>query len=403
MTGMRVRMKPMGAPMNDVPMRIRRPDAPMSEMRPRIFNMGVRVSDMHARMREKRVRRRVTGARMKPMNSRIPRLGARISGIDARTSGMGARMNGMDARMMAVCTPMSDVDGRMREVRAPMSGVDWYPVGRSGYARGALALFRCITRRGAPLGPGLVFAALTWSCPGIAQGVALPPLPPPAEPSSSPDPTPPASSPDGVAVVLAPDRASQRPTVWVHLDAPDEARLQEGSAGGHAWAEVCAPPCDRRLPTDATYRVVGRSMRPSESFVLHGSDGNRETVHVNDVSTAWFNAGVVTAGLGFVVPYVVATWELDSSLFTGRGQEPMTPQRRDAIGASLVVGAACLVVGAVILVTHWRSGVSTSIASAPASSLSRDVGPAQATWKDATAEDNALPREVTLPLFRHAF
>jgi hypothetical protein len=225
------------------------------------------------------------------------------------------------------------------------------------------------------------------------------------QPQPRPGPTAPSGPP-------APPAPPPRPggTIFVHIDGPEEARLQQYSDADGSWSTVCSVPCDQPLPAGADYRITGGGIKQSAAFNLRGQNGDRNVVTVNAASKAWFVVGVVAipvGGLvGFVGLLVGLAGSLASSVNSSVGDSQGT-RASDAVAATgwtmFGIGAASLVAGIVLVASNVKTSVNVDQASAQAGLLVLPTVQHTPTWREATPEQKAAPQVVGIPVFTGSF
>jgi hypothetical protein len=214
---------------------------------------------------------------------------------------------------------------------------------------------------------------------------------------------PPAPAPTSAPPAPPPTQAPSA-TVWVHLDGPDEARLQQDATGNADWRTVCSPPCDQPLPTGPDYRIDGAGLKTSSVFKLSGGQGDRVTLTVGAGSKAWFIVGIVATPLGGLVTMIGLLTGLVGTL----GESVATGAQRQEVGsiasagwAIFGVGAAALVGGIVLLVSNSKTTAAQDVSAAQGAALvtHRPLP----TWREAGPEEKVLPPVVGGPLWTAHF
>ena len=189
-------------------------------------------------------------------------------------------------------------------------------------------------------------------------------------------------------VALAPFHAS-RAVSWVHIEDADEATL-EHSGPDQGWMAVCSAPCDRALPTDGIYRIVGPRLQTSRAFALGARGGEYETLHVHGGSHRAVTGGILLLALGPPLSLSVAFSMVGVSRLEGDGA-PLTPVERTVEQASLLAGGIAAVAGVVMIFTNLSTGVSQTVLPAPPTSAGPPYGSGVSTlWRDARQEAPAL-------------
>lgn len=88
--------------------------------------------------------------------------------------------------------------------------------------------------------------------------------------------------------------AAAHEMVVVHIDAPQEVRLQVKNDDD--WETLCTGPCDKPVPQDGTFRITGDGIRNSKDF--HLDPGNKTTLKVEPTASGGHTAGVVLTIVG---------------------------------------------------------------------------------------------------------
>jgi hypothetical protein len=212
---------------------------------------------------------------------------------------------------------------------------------------------------------------------------------------------PPGQAPQAPAPVSAPAPPPPRDLsdkVLVHVDGPDNARLEQDTTNAGNWTEVCSAPCDIQLPVAADYRIAG-GVRQSRVFNLPGHHGEKVTLTVSAATTGGFVVGVVLTAVGGPVALVgLFVGGIASLVAAGSQGQPglQGAQNVAAVGWTMFgVGAAGLIGGIVLVVTNSRTGVQTDVGRPPPEpSLLRD-SPA---WHPSALGPRVLPAVVTVPV-----
>lgn len=213
-----------------------------------------------------------------------------------------------------------------------------------------------------------------------------PPLPPPG---SQPLPPQPAASPSAM--------------VWVHLDGPEDARLEQYKGD---WVTACSAPCDVQLPVSSDYRIEGGGIRPSTVFQLTGNQGDHVTVTVNAGSTGWFVAGIVLTPIGGLVALVGGLVGLAGSIAASSPTADLSNARSVAASGwtAFAIGAAALIGGVLLIVNNAKTTATQSLSAPPQTGLLHtDAWKRVPTWREASPEEKALPPVVGVPLWTGRF
>jgi hypothetical protein len=199
--------------------------------------------------------------------------------------------------------------------------------------------------------------------------------------------------------------APEQPMVWVHIDGPEDVRLQQDTTGNDDYVTVCSAPCDKQMPAGYPYRVVGSGLKASGDFTLHAQDGEHDALEIHGASKAWFVIGAIAIPLGLVVGYigllVGAIGSLASTTDPATGNT--TADHVAGVGWTMFgLGAAAAIGGLVLVVTNWKTGVSQQVGT-HTGLLLPDGWARLPTWRDATPEQRALPAMLGIPLVNGRF
>lgn len=215
---------------------------------------------------------------------------------------------------------------------------------------------------------------------GALQEAAPPPVPPPATPPTFAAETP----------------ARRGPVVVVHIQSAHTVTLER--RGGLGADAQCASPCDREMPLDDSYRVVGDGINASPWFNLEGRPGERIVLTVSPGRKAAFYAGGIIASGGAVVSLVGLT-----SL--AAGANPRSPGlaasgRRGAelVGGLLTAGGVgMMVTGCYLLFTNLKSDSAQEV------QPRAEPPQREATWREPEAAERAIPRAASVAALRGTF
>jgi len=203
--------------------------------------------------------------------------------------------------------------------------------------------------------------------------------------------------------------------VWVHLQGSEAADLQQDTAGDRRhWVTVCSAPCDRSVSTGFAYRIAGDGIRNSRVFSLRAQGGDRETIVVDEGSSAGLALGIVSTSVGGVVMFLGLFLVLVNSITDSlAGASDHSGQETGWVLAG--VGLGGVVGGVVAIASNVHTGVTQGPASSPAAWLRSGGGASGPTGftgalKDASKDarrdaglDQALPPVVGIPLFGGSF
>jgi len=211
------------------------------------------------------------------------------------------------------------------------------------------------------------------------------------------------------AAPVAPAAAHAPPaTVWVHIEGSQVAQLQRDTSGDGNWETVCTAPCDKALPAQVGYRIVGDGIRDSSDFELSAQAGARQTLTVDEGSRGGFVLGIVgtvaggiAIGVGLLVVFIAAV-----SRAVDDGDSTATQGDVNAETAGWVIsgaGTAGLVGGIVLLVSNGRTRVAQGSAAAPSAAWLPSSDWAHVSGPRDTRRDvpwvGTLPQIASVPLF----
>jgi hypothetical protein len=216
------------------------------------------------------------------------------------------------------------------------------------------------------------------------------------------------ATPAAPALAAAPGAAAAAPaTVWVHIEGSQVAQLQRDKSGDGDWVTVCTAPCDRALPAQVGYRIVGDGIRDSSDFELSAQGGERQTLTVDEGSRGGFVLGLVgtiaggiAIGVGLVVVFIAAV-----SRAVADDSEKQGDANAETAGWVISgAGTAGLVGGIVLLVSNGHTRVAQGSAAAPAAaSLPSSSDWAHVTGPRDTRRDvqwvGTLPQIASVPIF----
>ena len=235
----------------------------------------------------------------------------------------------------------------------------------------------------------------------IEHGDARGPLPGPPLPAPGGGLTPPPPVPGPGEPRPAPPSSV---TVWVHLDGPDDARLQQYT---NDWQTVCAAPCDVQLPIAPDYRIEGGGLKDSGVFKLNGNQGDHVTVSVNGASKAWFVIGIVITPIGGLFTLVGSVIGLAGSVAAAASRGSGVSDANSVAVAgwtTFAFGAAALVGGILLIVNNSKTTTTQDLAAPPQTGLLQtDAWKRVPTWREAPPEQRALPPVVGVPLWSGRF
>jgi hypothetical protein len=279
--------------------------------------------------------------------------------------------------------------GPLPSARGPNVGQDVIYMKNGGILRGTIIDAIPNSQARIQLATGEI-ATVPWQeIARIEHGETSRPAPPLPAPGSQPlPPQPPASS---------------SATVWVHLDGPDDARLEQFKGD---WVTACSAPCDIQLPVSSDYRVEGGGIRPSTVFQLTGNQGDHVTVTVNAGSTGWFVLGIVITPIGGLVALVGALVGLAGSV-AASSPSNLDPNGARSVAAggwtAFAIGGAALIGGILLIVNNAKTTTTQAVSAPQTGLLHTDAWKRVPTWREASPEEKALPPVVGVPLWTGRF
>jgi hypothetical protein len=212
----------------------------------------------------------------------------------------------------------------------------------------------------------------------------------------------------GPAAAATPAATAPAATVWVHIEGSQVAQLQRDTSGDGNWVTVCTAPCDRALPAQVGYRIVGDGIRDSSDFELSAQGGQRQTLTVDEGSRGGFVLGIVgtvaggiAIGIGLLVVFIAA---VSRAVDSDNGAATSGDINAETAGWIISgAGTAGLVGGIVLLVSNGRTRVAQGSATAsssawlPASDWAHVPGPRD-TRRDVQWV-GTLPQIASVPIF----
>jgi hypothetical protein len=216
---------------------------------------------------------------------------------------------------------------------------------------------------------------------------------------------PAAEAAPGPATPAAPAPAAM---VRVHIEGSRVAQLQRDTSGDGNWQTVCTAPCDKALPAQVGYRIVGDGIRDSSDFELSAQGGDRQTLAVHEGSRGGFVLGIVgtvAGGIAIVAGLMVVVIAALPRV-AGEGDSTLTQGEINAETAGWVIsglGTAGLAGGIALLVLNGRTRVAQESAAAPSAAWLPTSDRAHVTGQRDTRRDvqwvGTLPPIASVPLF----
>jgi hypothetical protein len=147
----------------------------------------------------------------------------------------------------------------------------------------------------------------------------------------------------------------------VHIDSPSPVELQHKGGDSDTWQMVCSSPCDRRLPTDGPYRIVGDGARPSRGFTLPEGAGG-VTLNVSPSSQGWFVAGIVFVSVGAPTLLIGLLIGLVASLATTVDNSGTAQDWATGGWTAFGIGTAGVIGGIIAITSNAHTGVEVQTA-----------------------------------------
>jgi hypothetical protein len=206
-------------------------------------------------------------------------------------------------------------------------------------------------------------------------------------------------------------RATPAPRVWVHVDGPAAAELQQASGDGH-WTTVCTGPCEAPLPLGAEYRVDGQGIQTSNSFRLTGTAEQHVRLTVKPGSSTFHAVGLALVPIGLVTVLLGLLADFRAGFDSGFGgsEGPADPHPDMTPGnVTMGVGAAVAVLGMVVMAVNTTRAVFPDApspdpsSSEPAQAMEGDPTRIVPTWRAAERAPIAPPPMLGVPLWTGRF
>jgi hypothetical protein len=229
------------------------------------------------------------------------------------------------------------------------------------------------------------------------------------ERAAQPPAAAPAPAAAAIAVSPAPAAGPAAGKVWMHIEGSQVAELQRDTTGdGNNWETVCTAPCDKAVPAQSGYRIVGEGIRDSAAFEVTGTNGERQTLSVDEGSRSGFVLGIVgtaaggvALGVGLIVVLVSA---LARSIDNADGVSSTGAHSSETAGWVISgVGTAGLVGGIVLMVSNGRTRVSQGSATASSAASLPANDWAHIPARSDSARVGALPAAPAIPLYGGTF
>jgi hypothetical protein len=227
--------------------------------------------------------------------------------------------------------------------------------------------------------------------------LALVPMLAPEVAQAQPAAQPPTSEVPDVVVEHPLPSPPPRPeaAIIVHIDSPHAVDLQiKDPNEDDRYQTVCTSPCDKWVPAFGQYRVVvagldrpgqaGRDPQSSRDFSLP-ANAQYDAITVKPRSLWMAVSGPLLAGVGGAMMVIGIPWWLWNSLLDSIGNSNLYDTATPHL---LVFGGGALLATGIVLAVKSRT---------------RSPRVHLATWREPSAEQRALPRAPSAPLFQIVF
>jgi hypothetical protein len=207
-------------------------------------------------------------------------------------------------------------------------------------------------------------------------------------PATAAAPAPPApvpASPPSTTTVT-----SEEPAVWVHIQSKRAATLERKI--GH---DKCDAPCDRWLPLNGSYRIIGPDIHSSGWFPLEGSPGDRVVINVSPGLKSTFKLGTVIGGAG-LLSALVGAYVVDIANASGQSH----PGANAVGGAFMLGGLAVMAVGGSLM---WANRGSSSSQEVGVPVPAPEPPRREAIWRAPDTIERSLPQAQELRVLQLKF
>ncbi len=204
----------------------------------------------------------------------------------------------------------------------------------------------------------------------------------------------------GMGVAHAAPPPDYAPTVLVHIEADRDLGLETRLSPGAPWVSACLRPCDAPLPLGYRYRIAGRSMESSDSFLLDPQLGPRVVIHVTSVGSPW---GVASGALLVVIGPITGVAGLFIALIGSELDTPHSGPSPEAFGVGLGLAGVAMLAGGIALIATNASTSTTQTSGTPEPTATERAETAwlrTPTWRETP---RLAPSAVGLPLFTRSF
>jgi hypothetical protein len=215
----------------------------------------------------------------------------------------------------------------------------------------------------------------------------------PPAPEAAPSPGTPAapSSPSATTI------PTNEPAVLVHIESKYAATLVR-----KVGDQTCDAPCDRLLPLNGSYRIVGPKIHSSGWFQLEGSPGDRVVIDVSPGLKSTFTVGGIIGGAG-ILAAVIGAYVIDIANVNNTNTGQTGWRSGDTIGGAMILGGlGVAAVGGVLMWTN-RSSAGAQEVQTPTTEPPAEPPRREATWHAPDAMDRGLPRPQLLPILNFKF
>jgi len=165
----------------------------------------------------------------------------------------------------------------------------------------------------------------------------------------------------GAALIASRARADEVPDeVKVHVKGDSDLVVERSIENTDLWESVCVGTCDRKLPLEGRYRLIGRGIRQSLPIALVRPKDQMLHLDVKAAYTTAWAGGITLVAIGAttlfagVITFIAgATQNTSPPCFEGDcfgGSDPTTPQGHPAtIAGAVMLGLGSLMTTAGII------------------------------------------------------
>jgi hypothetical protein len=200
--------------------------------------------------------------------------------------------------------------------------------------------------------------------------------------------------------------AAQTEPATVQVAGPAGAHLELRIQGARkpTWEARCVAPCEVDIESGATYRIAGGGFRASAPFVLHREDGQRQALHVDGASKAWFVVGAAALSVGGAAMVSPGLYVIGNGLMQ-QSEGPAEGPSGGAVKALLIVaavGVPVAITGLVLVLGNRATTVVHQTAARVPPSAWSDAWRRLPTWREVQPAGLG-PTPLALPILNARF